>query len=260
MPPVRSNTLGGKSMKWFKHAVDAHDGRTIQKIIKKFGLEGEARYWRLIAICSQKFVEKDQMIAFDSDFIRRSLRHRSLTDCRSFVEWLTTAQIIDSDLSGIGWLIKIPNILEIRDNHTRNLQVANKKLTSDLPLDKEKELDKESDKELELNNITSEPKSLIPRKSKIELKVFENKKIEVSEELMQSWANTYPREYLEESFKQARNWLLANEHKAPKKNFGRFFNSWFDRGWERYRKTLTTKNNNKITSDDLRKMLEDESE
>ena len=141
-------------MKWFKHAVDAHNGRTIQKILKKYGLEGEARYWRLIAICSEKFKKPGEKIAFDPDFVRRSLRHRSVTDTRPFVDWLATGGIIIADLSGDDWLIEIPNISEIRDNHSRNLQVADKRLNRNLLLDKDK--DKELDVELDSSFLVKE--------------------------------------------------------------------------------------------------------
>jgi hypothetical protein len=39
-------------MKWFKHHSDASRGETLQKIFNKYGLEGEARFWRLVELLS----------------------------------------------------------------------------------------------------------------------------------------------------------------------------------------------------------------
>jgi len=90
-------------------------------------------------------------------------------------------------------------------------------------------------------NISTEPqKAVAVVTPKILISITENKKVEVTNDLIKSWADTYPKEYLELEIKKARNWLLANPHKMPKSNFGRFFNSWFDRGWEAYRKNLTS--------------------
>jgi len=104
--------------------------------------------------------------------------------------------------------------------------------------------------------ISAEPKKSVPAvvKNKVSFKISESKHIGVSQDLVQSWADTYPKEFLELSFKEMRNWVLSNEHKAPKSNWSRFMNSWFKRGFENYRKTLKS-NPSKITIDDLNDIL-----
>lgn len=115
----------------------------------------------------------------------------------------------------------------------------------------------------ELNIICSEPEKLVqnlPAKiqkkvvEKITLRFSESQTIEVQKALINSWADTYPKEFLDQELKKARSWVLANSHKTPKKNWGRFLNNWFNRGWETYRKTLTS-NPPKITVDDLNEIL-----
>lgn len=64
------------------------------------------------------------------------------------------------------------------------------------------------------------------------------KKVSVNKTLIESWSATYPKEFLEIELKKARNWLLSNTHKSPKKDLVRFLNNWFSSGWEQYRKTL----------------------
>lgn len=60
----------------------------------------------------------------------------------------------------------------------------------------------------------------------------------INKNLISSWADTYPKEFLELELKKARSWLIANQHKSPKKDYAKFLNNWFNTGWESYRKTL----------------------
>lgn len=78
--------------------------------------------------------------------------------------------------------------------------------------------------------------------------------INVSEELLRSWSETFPAEYLRDEWKRSRNWILANPHKMPKSNWGKFLNDWLYRGWEKYRTTMTS-NKVGITADDLSEIL-----
>jgi hypothetical protein len=109
------------------------------------------------------------------------------------------------------------------------------------------------------NNIkTTEPQKAVtvaaPKNNQSVSINLLSKEVQISQLLVKSWADTYPQEYLELELKKARSWLISNPHKAPKSNFGRFFNSWFDRGWESYRKTLTS-NGTILTAESLEEML-----
>lgn len=102
------------------------------------------------------------------------------------------------------------------------------------------------------NNIIIAPNDLAivsePKKMTVDVVNQNFSKIKI--DLIKSWAETYPKEYLEMELKKARSWILANTHKAPKSNYGRFLNNWFNNGWEKYRKTLTS-NSTQATVDDL---------
>lgn len=96
--------------------------------------------------------------------------------------------------------------------------------------------------------------------AKIETTAFrisETIEIPIKNELIRSWADTYPKEFLTEEMKKARNWVLANTHKAPKSNWGRFFNSWFSRAWDQYRKTLASNKPVGITDDDVKRIMKE---
>lgn len=123
----------------------------------------------------------------------------------------------------------------------------------EMPLIEEK---RREEKRKEENS--AEPSNLVPLvpsvPKEVLIKIADNHHVEVSRGLILSWADTYPKDFLDLEVKKARSWLLANPHKSPKSNFGRFFNSWFNRAWEDYRKSLKS-NPVSMTVDDLNDLL-----
>lgn len=109
-----------------------------------------------------------------------------------------------------------------------------------------------------LNTISTEPKNSVAvvktKKELVSFKISDSKTISIAKDLIDSWVDTFPKEFLDEEIKKARSWVLSNPHKTPKSNWGRFLNSWFNRGWDRYRTTLKS-NPTKITIDDLNDVL-----
>jgi hypothetical protein len=116
-----------------------------------------------------------------------------------------------------------------------------------------KERNKEIKKERKEEN--TEPKNLVAVTAKNSVETFSfkisfDKQIELPRDLLLSWSDTFPKEFIEEELKKARSWILANPHKTPKSAWGRFFNRWLNQGWERYRTTLKS-NPVKVTAEDL---------
>jgi len=131
-------------MKWFKHMTECRNGSTMQKIFAEFGLEGEARFWRFLELCAAQWDGKSYPeITISKVLLREQLRFRCWNDTRKILERLAN----DSFMSFVEYpkhvVFKIPKLLEIKDNHTKNLQVAGKSLASLLPLEEEEEEDKE---------------------------------------------------------------------------------------------------------------------
>jgi len=103
----------------------------------------------------------------------------------------------------------------------------------------------------DITNITEHAKSDLPTIANyFDFNLSSTKTVQIKKELMQSWCETYDQEFLKLSFKEMKNWLLANEHKAPKSDYARFMNNWFKRGWEQYRKNLKSEPV-KTTTEDL---------
>ncbi len=111
------------------------------------------------------------------------------------------------------------------------------------------------------NLVGTEPKNSVPARQKkkhemVEVRFSQETTISLKQNLLKSWSDTYPKEYLEIEFKKARSWIYANDHKTPRSERGwsTFLNSWLNRGWEQYRKSLTS-NPPKVSLEEFEEMM-----
>jgi len=132
-------------MKWFKHMTDSSAGETLTLIHEKFGASGVAMWWYLLEQVARRMTG-------DNPAPKASL---SMKKCclffgckknklRTFVEHLQNETQIICKCNGNIIEIEIPKLLEIKDNHLRNLQVISKSLAS---IEVEEEVEVEEDKE-----------------------------------------------------------------------------------------------------------------
>lgn len=214
-------------MKWFKHYSDASKGETLEKIFRKYGLEGEARYWRLVELLAYRYDGNGDSFGFSLETIRQSLRHRSLTDCRLFLDHLTTFSTMKVEYSGNDCLIKYDKIMKIKDNHHKNLPVSSKELASNLPLDKIRIDKKRRDKKRIKENI----KEKLPlNNSPLEALNFTDPEIitwlrEGSLPLQEKLLKKYDEDYLAATIEKAFYWQSENK----KRQAGTFLSSWIER-------------------------------
>ena len=120
-------------MKWFKHETDAIHSEKLTRLLNEFGFEGYGRFWRIMEIVAERMNEserchvelpKKEWLRLLS--IKRPLFHRYLAVIQSlFDNWRIT-----TDNQTLLIRIEIPNLLEKRDNYTKNLQATNKKLAN----------------------------------------------------------------------------------------------------------------------------------
>ena len=99
--------------------------------------------------------------------------------------------------------------------------------------------------------VTKKVAKVTPKKETVSIEIMPGVMIPLSKNILQLWTQTYPKEMLETELKKARAWLVINPHKAPKKNFERFLNSWFSRAFDQYRKTLASNKSPKLTLEDM---------
>lgn len=131
-------------MKWFKHHTDSLDDPFIQALMDRFRHLGYVAYFGLIEIIAREY-GKDascKKFSFESAYLRRKLRS-SETKLREVYEYCQTVGKLSVTFSEKEWEFEFPKIVEIKDNYTKDLQGAGKKVS----LDKEVEVEKEEEKE-----------------------------------------------------------------------------------------------------------------
>lgn len=136
-------------MKWFKHDADAHDNQKLQLFMAKYPrapLEAYGFYWVLLEIVAKQMDATDRCeVEYPTAYLARicGISARKLV---GFVQDLREIRAIDAEVCAKTCKIKIPKLLEKRDEHTRKLRSK----TGATP-----EQDKEQDKEVEEEVVDS---------------------------------------------------------------------------------------------------------
>lgn len=115
-------------MKWFKHYSNASTSQKLNIIMDKHGLDGYAKYWLLVELLAEKFDGNEPIFLLHYTTIKQRLRayHNKIT--RTFLEDLDNVGLMSVKCKDNLYTIYFPKLLEIKDNHTRNLQVKTKPL------------------------------------------------------------------------------------------------------------------------------------
>jgi hypothetical protein len=144
-------------VKWFKHMTDASADEFIAALDHRFGDWGIVRWWRLLETVAAQMDETDRCHAEYPMKKWKLFLKGSPEKLQLFFNFLqenrklsynflpTSCNLSSEKLEGF-WRIEIPKLLELRDNHTRNLQAGGgKRLTSkEVEVEVEVDLDKQS--------------------------------------------------------------------------------------------------------------------
>lgn len=130
-------------MKWFKHQSTARNDERIAQLEDKAGLEGYGFYFKLLEIVAEVIDSSDRHEVTYS--ISRWGRQTNITTKKFLflVQCCHDVGLMSAQRVGDSVIVKIPNLLKFRDNHTKNLQATYKQ-------DKEKEKEKEKDIETDI--------------------------------------------------------------------------------------------------------------
>lgn len=130
-------------MKWFKHLSDASKaGELIAEIEDIFGLEGYARYFKLLEAVAYKMDTSDKCSAAYPWSKWQTFLKGKRKKLETFLVYLENKQEINLKQNGNILEIEIPKLAQLRDNHTKNLQVTSKQLAPRIRIkNKNKELD-----------------------------------------------------------------------------------------------------------------------
>lgn len=143
-------------MKWFKHNTDASRSLKLNQLIEKFGLEGYARYWLLIELLSEKFNGKDTSFKIHNQTLRLHLRYFHMRSASIYLQSLSDLNLVSISIGSNYTDLKCDKLLEIKDNHTKNLQVTFQEVSENLPLDKKKNKNKNKNKKYIKKKINSD--------------------------------------------------------------------------------------------------------
>lgn len=135
-------------MKWFKHSCTARDDQKISKLMDELGLEGYGCYMIILEVVGHEMGPTNECFAEFSLKKWGSFVQLSAKKFAKFAQVMAKLSLFHADISENNCRIEIPNLLKYRDNHTKNLQVTNKKVS----LEKEKE-EEEKEQEEDINNI-----------------------------------------------------------------------------------------------------------
>lgn len=144
-------------MKWFKHMANARDDDFTEWLEETYGFEGVGRYWRILEIIAAEMDKHPNDPSATHTWTKwqtllRGKRSQLLGYLSAIASRDKMKLVHDENILKI----TIPKMLELRDNHTRNLQATSKQLQSDLFLELE------ADKETDLKATPLPPQAPIP--------------------------------------------------------------------------------------------------
>lgn len=104
-------------MRWFKHFSDASDDSFIEGLEEKFGLEGYARWWKLLEIIARSMDKTDCCSATHSWVKWQSFLKGKRNKLETFLEHCQNESRITLKLNGNILEIKCPNLLKLKDEY-----------------------------------------------------------------------------------------------------------------------------------------------
>jgi hypothetical protein len=130
------DSQGGDVMKWFRHYSDASNDEFIAWIEAEFGLEGYARWWKLLeAIAAQMKPKTEQAAAVYPWPKWQTILRVKRKQLTCFLVACEKQRKINWKATDLLLTIECPKLLEIRDNYTKDWQATDKKLSLDTDTD-----------------------------------------------------------------------------------------------------------------------------
>jgi hypothetical protein len=106
-------------MKWFKHSANASDDSFIEGLEERFGLEGYARWWKLLEVIATKMDKTDSCSAEHSWVKWQSFLKGKRNKLTLFLEHCQNESKITLEQNGNILKITCPKLLKIRDEYSK---------------------------------------------------------------------------------------------------------------------------------------------
>lgn len=145
------------SLKWFKHFTDSLSDPFIEELMDKYSHAGYVAWFGLIEIiCKENGNQLTGKLEISPSYLKRKLRI-STTKLRQIFDFCQTNNKLLFDFSKEKWNFDFPKVAEIKDNYTKDLQVASKKPSNH----KEEEVEAEAKVEEEKKKKPSVKKEVV---------------------------------------------------------------------------------------------------
>lgn len=118
-------------MKFFKHFVDAHRGKSMQLLMKKYGPAGVGRYWYFVELCAEKLTkEKDEeyteahcVFEFEMAYLMRCLAYGNLKQCSTYLRGLSDLGLCSVEEVNDVYVTSMPKLLECMDRDSKRARI-----------------------------------------------------------------------------------------------------------------------------------------
>lgn len=113
-------------MKFFKHFVDSHRGKSLLRVRRELGMAGVGMYWTLVELCAEKlekmkheeFSEEHCVFEFDVDLIVQQLGTKRVRVGQVLARF-QEAELLAAESSEYLIRIKMPKLLESLDRDSK---------------------------------------------------------------------------------------------------------------------------------------------
>lgn len=159
--PTRAAFLcaGGRDMKFIKHFTDAHRGKSMRLLLKKFGPAGIGRYWILVELCAEKmtkgkdeeFTEKHCVFEFERSYLSTSLGFGNLHQCSTYLAAMADLGLCSVEEGADLCRCSMPKLLECLDRDTKRARTERAPTAP-----KKKKIKKKSSDEIEISILSGQ--------------------------------------------------------------------------------------------------------
>lgn len=225
-------------MKWLKHMANASGNEDIVEIEAIFGLEGYARWWKLLEAVALQMDKTDRhAVAYPWSKWQEILKGKR-KKLETFLEHLQKKTLISYEQNGEILEIKIPKLLRYRDEYSKKSGQAPDKLRTK---------DTETETELPSEVTEGEPTPYPPSGGEapettteedpvvLELPSKDGRAYPLRNSEVEEWRPLYPELDVDLEIRRARAWLVAKPQ-SQRKTYGgmpRFLLNWLNSARER---------------------------
>ena len=216
-------------MKWFKHYSDCKNSEHLMALEAKHGLEGYARYWKLLEFLSEKFDGEDVNFKVPTRLLRECMRFKSTMKLRQFADETLIQLGCNLVENGMVYEIHAPILLRLQAEdfkYDRCKRGQNDAKIKDIRL---------KNKDKRIKNNTQVKTSARPFTHPTNLQEFKDL---FPEETWNSWLALYPdMDWIERSLHEAFVYFYVNKTKPPSttvKDWKARMTNWLKRGWKDY--------------------------